>query len=692
MDDEWITPDNGDYIVTATVSLIGDSNTANDVMSAYCLVGSVFEAQVGNVTQGTYASLSLVGGTETVLGSIESDPFPMSEEFDGTNIYRLNNDLTYGTVDALGIYTAIGIFSGVAGTPSALAYDHVNGIMYVCVLDGNNLPQLCTADMITGILTLIGTGTEGDIVGMDFANDGMIYGVSLGDNLYKIDPATGAVTLVGSIGIDINYGQDVSYDFETNRLYTITSGANYQFEFGYYNISTGAFNFISSKGGDQYCTFVITKTPVGPLSLTLLPENLATDVVIDATVSATFNENIYATDLSGIVITPDPGNVSVSIVDNILTIAHDDFTYVTEYTVTVPMASINDGSDDLAFDLEWSFTTALDPSMCNDPSDVVFSDITATTAKVEWTENGPATEWNVVYGILDFDPLTEGTTIVATTNPTTEFTGLTAITNYDVYIQSVCGVGVESALVGPFQFMTECDVATDLNEDFETAVPPICWETYQAGLGTKVWEQSNANPNGGTSSAFASYEMSTGENQQWLVTGDITVPTNHKLTFYATDNSSTDYASTLNVKISTDDGAMYTDLLTIAEADVTAGTYSYFWTDVAAYGGQDVKFAFVMIDNNGDSWFLDDVKLEVLTDVEINSSSSISIYPNPSTGLVNITSTENSEVKILDITGRIIEAFTLNAFESVNFVQPAGMYVVQVESNGEVSTHKLLIK
>jgi hypothetical protein len=177
-----------------------------------------------------------------------------------------------------------------------------------------------------------------------------------------------------------------------------------------------------------------------------------------------------------------------------------------------------------------------------------------------------------------------------------------------------------------------------------------------------------------------------------LVTGDITVPTNHKLTFYATDNSSTDYASTLNVKISTDDGAMYTDLLTIAEADVTAGTYSYFWTDVAAYGGQDVKFAFVMIDNNGDSWFLDDVKLEVLTDVEINSSSSISIYPNPSTGLVNITSTENSEVKILDITGRIIEAFTLNAFESVNFVQPAGMYVVQVESNGEVSTHKLLIK
>jgi hypothetical protein len=519
----------------------------------------------------------------------------MSEEFDGTNIYRLNNDLTYGTVDALGIYTAIGTFSGVAGNPTALAYDHVNSTMYVCVLNDSSLPQLCTADMTTGILTLVGTGIVGDIFGMDFANDGMIYGVSLEDNLYKIDPATGVLTLVGSLGIDINFGQDVSYDFETNRLYTITSGVDYQFEFGYYNISTGAFNFISDKGGDQYATFVITKTPVGPLPVTLLPENLATDVAIDATVSATFNGNVYSADLSGILITPDPGNVSASIVDNILTIAHDDFGYSTEYTVIVPMTSINDGSDDLGFDLEWSFTT-------------------------------------------------------------------------------------------------ECVVATNLNEDFETAVPPICWETYQVGLGTRVWGQSNACPNSGIYSASAGNESSTDENQQWLVTRDITVPINHKLTFYATDSLTIDYASTLNVKVSIDDGAIYTDLLIIAEADVSDWIYSYFWIDVSAYSGQNVKFAFVMIDSNGDTWFLDDVKLEVLTDIEINSSSSVSIYPNPSTGFVNITSTENSEVKILDITGRIIEAFTLNAFESVNFVQPAGMYIVQVESNGKVSTHKLLIK
>lgn len=690
MDDEW-TPIDGDYTITATVIITGDADNTNDTISIDCFVGSFFEAQAGNSYDFNYGSITLSDGTYTVKGALSTDPFPMAEEFDGTNIYRVYIDSTYGTVDLFGIYTEIGTFSGVAGTPSALAYDHVNGIMYVCMLDGN-FSQLCTLDVLTGVLTLVGTAAEGRIIGMDFANDGMIYGPELdGDNLFKIDPSTGEVTVVGPLGINITSGQDVSYDFETNRLYTIITGFVF-FQFGYYNISTGAFNFIAEMGGDRYCTFVITKTPVGPLPITFLPEDLATDVAIDATVSATFNGNISATDLTGIIITPDPGNVSASIVDNILTIAHDDFAYTTEYTVTVPMASINDGSDDLAFDLEWSFTTALDPTICNDPSDVVFSDITANTVTVEWTENGPAIEWKLVYGVQNFDPLTEGTTIIAITDQTIEFTGLTAITNYDVYIQSICSNGDESVLVGPFQFVTECDIVTDLDEGFETSVPPICWKTYQAGLGTKVWWQSNENPNGGTYSASAYYQLSTGENQQWLVTRGIEVPLNHKLTFYATDKYSADYASTLNVKVSTDNGATYTDLLTIAETDVTAGTYSYFWTNVAAYGGQDVKFAFVMIDDDGDTWCLDDVKLEALNDVEISSSNSISIYPNPSTGLVNITSIENSEVTIIDITGRIIEAFTLNAFETVNFVQPAGMYVVQVESNGEISTHKLLIK
>ncbi len=690
MDDEWTTPVDGNYTITATVTLVGDANNANDELSIDCFVGSFYEAQAGNATDLTYTNIVLADGTETVVGVIATDPFPMAEEFDGTNIYRVYNDSTYGTVNALGEYTAVGTFSGVAGTPSALAYDHTNGVMYACLLDASNLPQLCTADMATGVLTLVGTGTEGMIIAMDFANDGMLYGPDLGDNLYQIDPATGAVTVVGPIGIDINYGQDVSYDFEVNRLYTLSCGSVY--EFGYYDLATGAFNSIADMSGDQYGTFVITKVPVGPLDLSVTPLDMAIDVAIDATVAATFHTNIFETDFSGITITPDPGNVTASIVDNVLTIAHDDLAYETEYTVTIPMGSINDGSDDLVFDVIWSFTTMLDPTACNDPSDALFSDITAFTATVAWTENGPATEWNVIYGAQGFDPLTEGTTIVATTTPTADLTSLTATTDYDVYIQAVCGVGIESTLVGPFQFMTGCDVATELDEGFETAVPPLCWDTFQGGAGTRVWEQSDANPLVGTYSAYANFENSGGANEQWLVTGVITVPDNYSLTFDVTDDYASDYSSTLVIKATTDGGTTYSDLLTIAEADVTADTYSHFVVDVAAYGSTDTKFAFVMMDDDGDNWFLDNVKLEFVSEIEDIANNLVNIYPNPSTGLVNITATENSTIKVVDIAGRIVEEFSVNAFEEINFTQSAGMYVVQVESNGNASTHKLIIK
>ncbi|NCC87555.1 MAG: T9SS type A sorting domain-containing protein [Clostridia bacterium] len=680
MDDVWTTPADGNYTITATVTAVSDANNSNDELVIGCFVGSFFDAQAGNTTDLTYGSIALVDGTYTETGAIGTDPFPMAEEFDGTDVYRVHDDLTYGTVNPIGDYTAVGTFTGVTGTPTGLAYDHQNDIMYVCVLDGSNLPQLCTADLGTGVLTLVGTGAEGMIIGMDFANDGMLYGPGLNDNLYQIDPATGTVTLIGALGVDINYGQDVSFDFEANKLYTVTCGAVY--EFGYYDLATGAFTSIADMGGDQYATFTITKDPIGPLPISLEPTNMSTDVAIDATVSATFHVNVFETDFSGINITPDPGNVTASIVDDVLTIAHDNFAFDTEYTVTIPMGSINDGSDDLAFDVVWSFTTALDPTACNDPSDAVFTDITAFTATVSWTENGPATDWNVIYGADGFDPLSQGTTEVVATDPTVGLSGLDATTTYDVYIQALCGGGIESGLAGPYQFTTDCDVATELNESFETAVPPICWDNYQAGAGTSVWIQTDANATDGTYAAFAGYEDSGSINEQWLVTGVITVPENYSLTFDATDDMASDYSSTLVVKVSTDGGTIYTDLLTIAEADVTSDTYSHFVVDVSSYGTQNAKFAFVMIDDDGDNWYLDNVKLELVSDVESNISSNISVYPNPTNNVITVANAENSNIVVLNMVGEVVASIeNASANQTIDISNLAsGAYFVRVNS------------
>jgi hypothetical protein len=93
-------------------------------------------------------------------------------------------------------------------------------------------------------------------------------------------------------------------------------------------------------------------------------------------------------------------------------------------------------------------------SGCLRPGALTVGEVTETTAIVSWTENGSATEWNVVYGEAGFDPETEGTTVVVTGTPETTLTGLTSDTGYEFYVRAICGVGDESTLSAAKYFFT----------------------------------------------------------------------------------------------------------------------------------------------------------------------------------------------------------------------------------------------
>jgi len=90
-------------------------------------------------------------------------------------------------------------------------------------------------------------------------------------------------------------------------------------------------------------TYIVDKTPA----------DNDTNIEVNAAVSATFNRDITASDLSRITITPNPGNVSASIAGRVLTIAHGDFDYGTEYTVTIPADAVENHTEPTT----WSFTT-----------------------------------------------------------------------------------------------------------------------------------------------------------------------------------------------------------------------------------------------------------------------------------------------------------------------------------------------
>jgi hypothetical protein len=699
--DAW-TPTDGTYTLTATITLADDGNSGNDTKTIDVYVGLYPEdAYALNANDETYNVVNLADGSFTYLGDVTTSPFPMSEEFDGNYIYRVYGDFTYGIVDPFGGYTQIGTMTGVDGTPTGLAYNWNNGLMYVMVLNSNNLPQLCTVDLTTGALTLIGTGTEGMMIAMDFANDGLIYAVSLNpDNLYSIDPATGTVTSVGPLGININYGQDASYDPVEERLYTYTCGDVYQF--GYYDLTTGAFTSISNTPGDaQIATFVVAKSSFGPHVVALAPVADAIDVALDAAVSVTFDVNLTEVDLTGITITPDPGNVSASINNAVLTIAHDDFAYNTTYTVLVPAGAVSDGVDATTHPITWSFKTMLDPAACNTPTNLIVSNIQETEATVTWTEVGAGTQWRVKYGATGFNPETEGEEKVVDVQTAT-LTELTANTTYEVYVQALCPGDATSDWAGPASFTTACAAITTLPylEEFEGAFPTECWTFVNNHADpTSNWHIDNDQDTGDPALNI----LWSDENMmdEWAIspvfdlsgiTGEIALTFDFLMSYYYQVDPTN--GADVMVKVTTDNGTTWTKIW--QEEDY--GTFEN-WTWYTAtlpfstyVGESNVKFAFHYLGNDGAQVMIDNVELDYATSVNDNVTNLVSVYPNPSNGIVNVQVSETSVITIVDLAGRVVATYNANANETLSFTQAAGVYVVKVESNGQVSNHKLIIQ
>lgn len=251
----------GNYTITITTQLTSDQNTSNDSQSRNFVVDDFPVAMTSNLSDHLYQSVNLSNGNLFSIGNVSSAPFPTAEEYDGNQIYRLCGDFSFGTVTPDGNFSLIGTLTGITGSPTGLAWDWDAQTMYVLVLNSSQLPVLCTLNLSTLVLTPVGTGNEGRIMAIDFADDGFLYGPSINpDVLYRIDPSNGDVTAVGPIGMDLNYGQDVSFDLATNQLYTITCGEHSHF--GTYNLLTGEFSMIADLNDKQHATLVITN-PAG---------------------------------------------------------------------------------------------------------------------------------------------------------------------------------------------------------------------------------------------------------------------------------------------------------------------------------------------------------------------------------------------------------------------------------------------
>ena len=118
---------------------------------------------------------------------------------------------------------------------------------------------------------------------------------------------------------------------------------------------------------------------------------------------------------------------------------------------------------------------------CASPTDVTVTNVTATTADVDWTENNGATAWNLQIS----NDGTNWTNVNGAITKPYQLTGLTPNhTTYYVRVNSVCG-GTDASPYSEASapFYTECgSVALPFTEDFSGSID--CWKKVSCDAST----------------------------------------------------------------------------------------------------------------------------------------------------------------------------------------------------------------
>ena len=163
---------------------------------------------------GTWLSVGDVAGTAYYAGDFVGNDFSQVYviEFNLNELHTL--DTATGTATTIGACTPIPghVWTGATGT--------VDGTLYASSTNDAQ-SYLYTVDIASGTATAIGEITNAPtIIDIAINADGEMYGVEIStDNLVQIDPATGAGTVIGSIGFDANYAQGMDFEPVSGVLY-----------------------------------------------------------------------------------------------------------------------------------------------------------------------------------------------------------------------------------------------------------------------------------------------------------------------------------------------------------------------------------------------------------------------------------------------------------------------------------------
>lgn len=171
---------------------------------------------------------------------------------------------------------------------------------------------------------------------------------------------------------------------------------------------------------------------------------------------------------------------------------------------------------------------------------------------------------------------------------------------------------------------------------------------------------------------------------------------------YSTDTDS------LIVKVSDDCGATWTAISRMGESPMATAppTTSSFvptavqWETVIVsltpyVGNSNVMIMFETYSGWGNHLYLDDIRVEDVTGIDEPQSSSLKVYPNPSSGIFTVENSQAGQVIITDVTGRVVVSQKVNS--GVNNIdlsaQSEGCYFMTMQfADGTAAVERIVIQ
>lgn len=169
-------------------------------------------------------------------------------------------------------------------------------------------------------------------------------------------------------------------------------------------------------------------------------------------------------------------------------------------------------------------------------------------------------------------------------------------------------------------------------------------------------------------------------------------------------------ADKLEVRVSTNCGATWSTVWTKTSPalDTEPATNSAYiptattvWAtasaDLSQWAGQsDVLVAFRATSGYGNLLHLDNINISAIPSNinDVKQTFESSVYPNPSAGVITINGQRDTDVKVYDATGKLVESFFMNnSVQTLNLESyPNGLYNVQLVHNGSAMTHRVTIQ